>query len=154
MKRVAGFSFIELITIVVLIGILAAVAMPRMGTSSFRALEFRDTAVSALRFGQKTATSHRRLVCVSFTATTVGLTIARQHDSIACESPLTLPGGAAAVSSRDAQIARFDPVPAALYFQPDGRGTTDGAGTSNASLTLKITGATPITVAGATGHVE
>ena len=154
MKRIAGFTQIELVSMIVIIGIMAAVAIPRLSTSEYRSLEFRDRTVSALRYAQKTASSHRRLVCVTFTATTVTLNIAAAHVATACDTPLPVPAGTAVVTSRDTVNAVFNPVPAMLYFQPDGRGTTDGAGTGIANLALTIAGATDIAVAGTTGHVE
>lgn len=144
MKRPAGFTLTELVTIIVVLGILAAVAIPRMGTGEFRALEFHDKTVAALRYAQKTATSHRRLVCVAFSASTVTLTIARANPAAVCDDPLILPGGNSnSVQSGDTANAVFSPVPAAFNFLPDGSG---------ADRSLSIAGQA-ITVVGATGSV-
>lgn len=156
LKHQCGFTLVELVTILVMIGILAAVAIPRMDTSVFYAAAFHDRAVAALRYAQKTATSHRRVVCVAFTSSTVTLTI--DHDkSGACDGQaLNLPGGSSnIVQSGDTTNAIFSaPVPATLYFQPDGRGTSNFAGTTIYSDSPTISGQTTITIAGATGYVQ
>jgi hypothetical protein len=41
-----------------------------------------------------------------------------------------------------------------LFFQPDGRVTSDGAGTTASNRTISLTGASSIVVRGETGHVE
>ena len=41
-----------------------------------------------------------------------------------------------------------------LYFQPDGRITSDGAGSSAANTTISIAGEPDLLVVGETGHVE
>lgn len=147
MTKAAGFTLVELVTVLIVLGILAAVAIPRMiGSSEFRALEFHDRTVAALRFAQKSATSHRRMVCVAFTAST--LTLAIDHDrSGACDGQaLNLPGANANVlTSGDPANAVFNPVPVAFNFLPDGTG---------ADRTLAIAGQPAITVVGATGYVQ
>lgn len=131
--------------VIVILGMLAIVAIPRMETGSYRALEFHDRTVTALRYAQKTATSHRRMVCAAFTESTVTLTI--DHDkSGACDGhALNLPDGSALVQSHDTANAIFDPVPAGFSFQPNGTG---------ADRTLRIGGMSDIAVVGSTGYVQ
>ncbi len=146
-KRSAGFTTIELVVVITMLGILAAIAVPRMtGLSDYRVLEFHDRVVVALRHAQKSATSHRRQVCVAFTATTVTLTIAQANPG-ACIAPLSLPGSASNVlQSGDTTNAVFNPVPAAFNFLADG--------TTGADRNVVVSGQTPIVVIGATGHVH
>lgn len=144
-QDIGGFTLVELVTMMVVIGILAVVALPRMDTATYRVLEFHDNTVSALRYAQKTATSHRRMVCIAFTATTVTLTI--DHDkSGACDGqPLILPGGTSnVVQSGDPGNVVFNPVPAAFNFLSNGTGS---------DRSLSIAGQPAITVVGTTGSV-
>lgn len=141
-----GFTLVELVTVIVILGILAAVAMPRMDTSIYRMLEFHDKTVAALRFAQKTATSHRRLVCVTFpSVSTVQLTIDKDKDGV-CDTALSIPGAAGnQVISSDPVSTAFNPLPATLSFAADGT-------TANRNLVFKD--ATIITIVGATGYVQ
>lgn len=156
-RRTGGFTMVELVMVILMLGILAVFVMPRMDTSVYRALQFHDQTVAALRYAQKTATSHRRLVCVTFASSTVMLKMALANPAASCGASLMLPGGNSnVVTSSDTTNAIFSPVPADLYFQPDGRGTSDGAGLTiyPPSPTINVNGATAITVVGATGYVQ
>ena len=144
-RDAGGFTLVELVMIMVVIGILAVVALPRMQTDVYRALEFHDTTVAALRYAQKTATSHRRMACVAFTASTVTLTI--DHDkSGACDGQaLNIAGSNSnVVQSGDPANAVFSPVPAAFNFLSNGTGS---------DRSLSIAGQPVITVVGTTGSV-
>jgi len=57
----------ELITVMVIVGILAAMVAPRFfERNTFDTRGFYDQTISTLRYAQKTAISQRRLVCVTF----------------------------------------------------------------------------------------
>ena len=140
---------VELVMLIVLVGVLAVVAWPVMSTGEYRAVEFRDKVIGALRYAQKTATSHRRMVCVAFAVSSVTLTI--DHDkSGACNGQaLIIPGSTTNVAqSSDAVNAVFsvaDPSTLNFNFLADGTG---------ADRSIAISGQPAIVVVGASGYVQ
>ncbi len=80
---------VELILVMVIAGILAAVAMPRMiGRNSFDTRGFADQLAATVRFAQKLAIAQRTDVFVSLTASDATLC----YDA-ACATPAPGPGG-------------------------------------------------------------
>ena len=66
---VYGFTLIELIMVIVLLGVLAVFAAPRFfNGTDFNARGFHDETLAFLRYAQKTAVAQRRTVCVTFLA--------------------------------------------------------------------------------------
>lgn len=148
---------VELITVMVVLGIISAIAIPRLlsSGSTFVSATYRQTVVAALHHAQKSAVGHRRLVCANFTTTSVTLTIASANPAGACNTALASPDGSAYASS-DASITSTDTAtgqaPAALFFQPDGQITDNNA--VPATRTIAITNQGNIAVNGGTGYVE
>ena len=67
-----GFTLVELIAVLVIAGVLAFVAIPRMvGTSTFEQRGFSDTVVTALHYAQKTAIAQHTSVTVCISPTTI-----------------------------------------------------------------------------------
>lgn len=97
--RKNGFTLVELIGVMIIIGILAVMAMPRFADrSTFDTRSFSDQTAAALRYAQKAAIAQRRLVCVAFSAAgvapaTVTLRIARNFNDVACNEDLAGPNG-------------------------------------------------------------
>ncbi|MCC2954695.1 type II secretion system GspH family protein [Massilia sp. IC2-477] len=151
MKAARGFTMVELVMVMVLIGVVAAIGVPKlMGENSFAAAAFGDEVVSALRTAQKTAVARRRLVCVDVAATAVTLTQAREPNEGACpialgDSYATDAGGVAASTHT-------------LFFQPNGLITSDTAGRNpvrgNVVVSLNGNARRTIVFEGSTGYVQ
>ena len=71
---IGGYTLIELVMTIVIIGILGAVAAPRLfGDGVFQSRGFADQLKSVLRDAQKLAIAKNRFVCVAFSAHEIGL---------------------------------------------------------------------------------
>lgn len=151
-KRSGGFTMVELVVVMVLIGVLAAIGVPRlMGDNSMEAAAFGDEVVSALRTAQKSAAAKRRVVCATVASKAVTLTFSPAVDAPACTP--TLNGEAYATGASNVTA-----TPRNLFFQPDGRITDDLAGATPARGTVAILLGTAtrrtIRIEGSTGYVQ
>lgn len=118
-----GFTLVELVTVMMLIAVLAAVVVPRLtGSQFFDELRFMGQVESALRFAQKSAIAKRRLVCVAFAADSVMLRYASSAGAASCDSDLTGPTGETAPFTVRAPAGiTLSPVPADFDFNSLGR---------------------------------
>ena len=107
---VRGFTLIELVMVIVLVGVLAVYAVPRMiNSNDLSARGFHDTTLAYLRYAQKTAIAQRRTVCVSFTGSSVSLRIANDAEVFDCSGTngvvLNGPDGKASASVAEVNYA-------------------------------------------------
>ena len=72
--RQTGFTLVELIVVIVLVGIVALIAAPRFFSQpTFDAARFHDESISAVRYGQKIAVAQRTNVYVVTSVSSLSL---------------------------------------------------------------------------------
>ena len=131
-----GFTMVELILVIVIAGILATVAVPRLvGRNSFDTRGFADQLAATVRFAQKLAVAQRRNVFVQLTANDATLC----YDP-ACATPAPGPGGEKFYKiTAPGGVAIASPL-AVLAFDPGGRPQTAALLDIQAQLDIPING--------------
>jgi MSHA pilin protein MshC len=135
-----GFTLIELVVTLIVVGVLAATAIPRfVGQQEFQSRAFFDQAQAAIKFAQKTAIAERRLVYVTISSTGIVACYAAAcggTGSMAVINPTT--GGALSLAAQDARGVAFVAVTLspATTIAFDGLGRPrDASGTLLAAVT-------------------
>lgn len=150
-----GFTMVELIAVLLIVGVLAVVAMPRLNTTdNLRTSAWRDSVQAAALQARTLAVGHRRLVCLDVATGEVRLRMASANPATDCDTALPGPDGDARWAVDPQRLAITADPQATLYFQPDGRVTRHGNGTTSRTFTIDIAGANTLTVVGISGHVE
>jgi MSHA pilin protein MshC len=152
--EMTGFTLIELIMVMVIVGILAIFVAPRFFDKNvFQSRGFADEVQASLRYAQKVAIAQRRNACVAFTLpapSTVTLRIASLAGAGSpCDTDLiSLTGDPAYVIIAPAGIA-FAALPTDFNF--------DALGRPNPSALPTITivdASNSITIEAETGYVH
>lgn len=157
--RQRAFTLIELVAVLVIVGVLAVVAIPRFfDRATFDERAFYDQVLSAIRYAQKTAIAQHRIVCVNFPANNQ-LVLTYGNDTN-CGNALANPSGQAYL--QDIKGIVFSPLPTRFSFDCLGRPRngvavgqcTDLIGVSTANQTVKVQNMPVITIERETGYVH
>ncbi len=75
MRPAQGFTLVELVVILIVVGILAVAVIPRLFGNEFAERGFHDGAKAAIQHARKVAVASRRYVCVTVAANGVALSL-------------------------------------------------------------------------------
>lgn len=140
-----GFTLVEMIMTMVIVGILAAVVAPRFFDNNvFQSRGFSDQVQATLRYAQKVAIAKHRFVCAAFTGNSIALSFG---PTAACGTPLSsLTDAGNYVVNAPAGIT-FAALPADFSF--------NALGSPSVAQTINITGAANgVVIEAETGYVH
>lgn len=158
-QRLSGFSMVELITVLVIIGIMGVAVMPQFGqVNAFHETGYRDKVKATLEYARKSAVAQRRYSCVSRAGNdllvTIDQGIPESYVVGTCPAtPLALPANDSdcnppAANRVCARAGITLAGPAWITFSPLGAPSAAGV------YTITGSAAQTITVEAETGHVR
>lgn len=156
-----GFTLIELIMVIVILGVLAVFAAPRIfNNNDFYARGFSDETMALLRYAQKAAIAQRRMVCVTFNSSSVphSATLMMESPTLTTTPLVCNVNVVGPVGESPAKVTARTGVTYAsatdVIFNGLGQPVTTGRVPIVANTTVQVTGASPIVIEFGTGYVH
>jgi MSHA pilin protein MshC len=148
-QHLRGFTLIELISVLVLIGILSVAAISTFNRSDFEERGFFDELIQAVRYAQKVAVTSSCEVQVSLTANSYSLNLPNQGDcgNSPANYPNPVPG------PKSGQFQGTTPAGISINWSASSGFIFDASGAASISQTITV-GGFSFQVHGPTGYVE
>ena len=164
-RRVHGFTLVELVVILIVVGILAVAAIPRFFDNAFSERGFHDGVKAAIQHARKVAVASRRYVCVAVAANGVTLTLdptlpETNAAAVACSAALNLPvpqpncPANQLCAPAGVALAVVAPGLANFSFDPLGRSVAANKAVLAAATTITVTNQPNIVVHADSGWVQ
>ena len=151
-----GVTLIELIAVIIVLGILAAIAVPRFGNlDAFKARGFYDQLTSALRYAQKVAVASGCAVQVSVSSTQLTLNQYAGCSSGSPNVPVPIPGQSSSSNTLSAPSdTTLSASPTIFVFDSRGRAVDPTTGDPLTNYVTVQVGSRSLKVYGDTGYVD
>ena len=143
MRPARGFTLLELVTVILILGILAAVAAASFNQKSIDQTWFLEQVKSALRYAQKTAIAQRRVIYVSVSPS-APYRLALCYDASCASAVSSIASSAAFVLTPPSGVILTASVSPFSF---------NGLGQPSAAVTLSVNGR-PVNVSAETGYVQ
>ena len=143
-SRAHGFTLTELVVVIAVAAILAAIAIPQFNQPQIDAAWFHEQARSTVRYAQRTAVAQRRCVFVSVAPPQLSLFYGNAGCAITATPVADLASGQPVVLTAPAGVA-LSAAPNPFRF--------NGLGQPGSAATVTV-GARTITVNSETGYVQ